>query len=142
MKKLHILLLALMAVGIGMVIAMSFDWTTYSTFNKARGRFRAVNISGYLVKSKEMYYNPEKDPNFFSFTMVDDSGTECKVVYRGAKPQDFERSEKIVVKGKMDGDVFRCSEISMKCPSKYVNDNIVLKEKENSKETVTYKAGP
>lgn len=142
MKKVHILLLVLLASGVGMVIAMSFDWTTYATFNQSKERFRAVNVSGYLVKNKEMVYDPETDPNFFSFTMVDDSATECVVVYKGAKPQDFERSEKLVVKGKMDGEVFRCSEISMKCPSKYVNDNIVLKEKSDADGTVTIQAAP
>ena len=83
-----------------------------------------------------MFYEPQKDPNFFSFTMTDKEGNLCKVVYKGSKPQDFERSEQLVVKGKMDGEVFKCSEISMKCPSKYVNDEITLKET-----TVSVKAG-
>jgi cytochrome c-type biogenesis protein CcmE len=58
------------------------------------------------------------------------------VIYRGSKPQDFERSEQLVVKGKVSGDCFAASEISMKCPSKYVNDEITLKET-----TVSVKAG-
>jgi len=41
-----------------------------------------------------------------------------------------------VVKGRVSGDVFAASEISMKCPSKYVNDEITLKET-----TVSIKSG-
>lgn len=46
-----------------------------------------------------------------------------------AKPQDFERSEQVVLTGKMDGDEFVATEILMKCPSKYKDEEIYLKEK-------------
>lgn len=128
MKKLHVILLVVLAVGTGAIIAMMGDYTTYANFIQAKEDGKSVNVVGYLVKDKELVYNPEVDPNFFSFTMVDKEGNEQVVVYKGAKPQDFERSEQVVVKGKMDGEVFKCSEISMKCPSKYVNDEITLKE--------------
>ena len=42
------------------------------------------------------------------------------VEYNGAKPRDIERSEKIVITGRMEGEVFKASKILMKCPSKYV----------------------
>ena len=45
-----------------------------------------------------------------------------------------------MVKGKMNGEVFACSEISMKCPSKYVNDKITLKEAEVKDGEVTVKS--
>lgn len=128
MKKLHVILLVVLAVGTGAIVAMMGDYTTYANFIQAKEDGKSVNVVGYLVKEKELVYNPEVDPNFFSFTMVDKEGNEQVVVYKGAKPQDFERSEQVVVKGKMDGEVFKCSEISMKCPSKYVNDEITLKE--------------
>ncbi|MBK8351531.1 MAG: cytochrome c maturation protein CcmE [Saprospirales bacterium] len=38
-----------------------------------------------------------------------------------AKPRDIEKSEKVEVTGKMNGDVFEANEILMKCPSKYKN---------------------
>ncbi len=128
MKKLHIILLVALAVAVGSIVAMTSDYTTYANFIQAKANGNSVNVVGYLVKDKEMQYDPQKDPNYFSFTMIDKEGNEQKVVYKGGKPQDFERSEQVVVKGKMDGEVFRCSEISMKCPSKYVNDEITLKE--------------
>ncbi|MBL0309426.1 MAG: cytochrome c maturation protein CcmE [Bacteroidetes bacterium] len=129
MKKVHIIILILAAVSVGVIFAMTGDYTTYANFLEAKHREgKSVNVVGYLVKDKPMNYDPQKDPNFFSFIMVDKEGNEREVIYKGAKPQDFERSEQVVVKGKMEGENFLCSEISMKCPSKYVNDEITLKE--------------
>lgn len=136
MKKTHIIILILVAVSVGVIIARTGDYTTYANFVEAKEKGKSVNVVGYLAKDKELVYDPQKDPNFFSFTMTDKEGNLCKVIYKGSKPQDFERSEQLVVKGKMDGEVFKCSEISMKCPSKYVNDEITLKET-----TVSVKAG-
>ena len=47
-----------------------------------------------------------------------------------AKPQDFELSEQIVLTGKMQGDVFMASDMLMKCPSKYKDEEIYIKSKE------------
>ena len=54
---------------------------------------------GELVKDQEMCYEPEEDPNHFSFFMKDKKGIIKKVVYKGGKPQDFERSQEIVSSG-------------------------------------------
>jgi cytochrome c-type biogenesis protein CcmE len=129
MKKSHISLLVVIAVAVGVIIAMTGDYTTYSNFVQAKEKGKAVNVAGYLAKDKPLVYDPLKDPNYFEFTMYDRDGNVQEVVYKGSKPQDFERSEQLVVKGKMDGEYFRASEILMKCPSKYVNDEITLKEK-------------
>jgi cytochrome c-type biogenesis protein CcmE len=51
--------------------------------------------------------------------MADTTGNEVKVMYNGSKPQDFEKAEKIVVVGKMEGPEFHASQVLMKCPSKY-----------------------
>jgi cytochrome c-type biogenesis protein CcmE len=137
MKKIHIVVLLLLAVAVGVILAMTGDYTTYANFAQARAKInKSVNVVGYLAKDKPLNYDPQKDPNFFSFTMLDKEGNEQKVVYKGSKPQDFERSEQLVVKGRVSGDVFAASEISMKCPSKYVNDEITLKET-----TVSIKSG-
>ncbi len=45
-----------------------------------------------------------------------------QVVLLKPKPQDIEKSEKIVVIGSYKNDVFVAKEILMKCPSKY-NEN-------------------
>jgi cytochrome c-type biogenesis protein CcmE len=130
MKKIHIIILIIMAVAIGVIIAMAGDYTTYSDFAHAKSKPDAtVKVVGFLAKDKEIYYDPQKDANYFAFTMSDKEGNLQKVWYKGSKPQDFERSEQVVITGKMDGDKFHASEILLKCPSKYVNDEIVLKEK-------------
>ena len=51
--------------------------------------------------------------------MIDDKGIEKKVVYNSAKPQDFEKSDQVVVVGRMNGDEFQASSLLLKCPSKY-----------------------
>ncbi len=62
--------------------------------------------------------------NYFAFYMRDNQGLESKVVFNGSKPQDFERSEQIVLTGKMIGNEFHASKILMKCPSKYEETEI------------------
>ena len=54
--------------------------------------------------------------------MRDTAGIEQKVIYAQAKPQDFEKSEKIVIVGQMKEEYFAASQILMKCPSKYVKE--------------------
>jgi cytochrome c-type biogenesis protein CcmE len=43
------------------------------------------------------------------------------------KPQDFERSEQIVLTGKMRGEDFVASDMLMKCPSKYKDEETFVK---------------
>jgi cytochrome c-type biogenesis protein CcmE len=43
------------------------------------------------------------------------------------KPQDFEMSEQIVVTGSLEDDTFQASEILMKCPSKYKDEEIAVR---------------
>ena len=64
-------------------------------------------------------YNPSVNPDLFTFFMVDNKGEEKKVLLHKSKPQDFERSEQIVLIGKAQGGEFHADEILMKCPSKY-----------------------
>ena len=70
-----------------------------------------------------MHYNPEEDVNYFSFFMNDTLGVNKKVVYMDGKPRDFEKSEKLVLVGKLQDSIFLASNILMKCPSKYVEEN-------------------
>jgi cytochrome c-type biogenesis protein CcmE len=75
-----------------------------------------------LDKTAPIEYNPAKDPNYLSFTATDSLGGVTKVVYHNTKPAEFEHSERVVLKGKMQGNTFECSEILLKCPSKYKDD--------------------
>jgi cytochrome c-type biogenesis protein CcmE len=115
-------------VAVTVLINASSDLSHYSNFAEALTTQKKVKVVGELVKNKEMYYNPEKDPNYFSFYVKDDQGAERKVVLLQEKPQDFELSEKLVLTGKMKGDDFVASDMLMKCPSKYKDEEIYIKE--------------
>jgi cytochrome c-type biogenesis protein CcmE len=56
--------------------------------------------------------------------MKDRTGTEKHVVLLKSKPQDFERSQQVVIVGSMKGDDFIANDILMKCPSKYNNGQV------------------
>ncbi len=124
-----ILSIVLVAAGALLLINASKDMSTYSTFNDAIEKQQTVKIVGHLSKDKEMTYDPEKDPNYFSFYMKDANGQENKVVLLAEKPQDFERSEQIVITGKMEGDEFFASDMLLKCPSKYKDEEIRIRSK-------------
>lgn len=126
MKKIVIVAVLLIAGAIIMLTTIASDASTYATFDDARSGKR-VKIAGQLSKDKEMIYNPENDPNHFSFFIKDADGEEKKVILAAAKPQDFELSEQIVVTGKMKGEEFLATDLLMKCPSKYKDEEIYIK---------------
>jgi len=123
MKSTHIVALLIIACLMGYIVTTAGSYSTYETFETAHSESgKDFRIVGELVKDMDMYYEPEKDPNYFSFWMKDKKGAVKKVVYKGGKPQDFERSQEIVSSGHMNGDEFMASEILLKCPSKYTNE--------------------
>lgn len=124
MKKSNIILLVVIAVAVAVIFSMVGDFSTYETFSSASQRQgKEFHIIGVLAKQKPMMYNPKKDANYFSFYLKDKSGNINKVVYRGSKPTDFEKSDQIVLAGSMgENDVFNCTHILLKCPSKYTPD--------------------
>ena len=132
MKKTHIIGIVLIATAIAILMSLSNDVSTFTTFSQATATGKVVKISGQLSKDKEMYYDPQKDPNYFTFYLKDSEQQERKVILLSAKPQDFERSESIVLTGKMKGEVFLASDMLMKCPSKYKDEEIYIKSKEAS----------
>lgn len=129
MKKTHIVLLVFIAASVGVIIAGSGDYSTYETFTTAANKpDKEFHVVGTLPPDAEMYYDPEVDPNYFSFYMLDNDGVQQKVVFPGTKPQDFERSEQVVLVGKMKDGEFRATQILTKCPSKYIEDELEVKE--------------
>lgn len=120
MKKIHILGIVIIAVAIGAIFTTLNNTSTYASFAEAASEPDSeFHVVGKLNKEKEAIYDPKIDANLFTFYMVDNKGMECKVVLHKNKPQDFERSEQIVLIGQMDGQEFHASDILMKCPSKY-----------------------
>ena len=129
MKKIHIVGLIIIAVAIGFIITLASDYSQYETFTSARGETKKdFQVVGYLVKDKEMFYDPQHDPNYFTFYMKDKDSVQCKVILYSPKPQDFERTEQIVVTGGMKGDDFEAKSVLMKCPSKYKQDQLVVSQ--------------
>lgn len=128
MKKSSILGIVLIAVLIAIVISIYGDSSTYASFDEAQKTEAELHVVGQLNKDKELIYNPTENANYFAFYMVDEEGAERKVVFYGSKPQDFERSEQIVLTGKMVGEEFHASKILMKCPSKYNEQEIEVSE--------------
>ena len=122
MKKSHIFAIAIIAIAIGAILSTLADSSTYASFNTATSHpSKTYHVVGKLNKEKPQDYNPQTDADLFSFYLVDNEGSEKQVVLHKARPQDFEKSEQIVVVGKMDGEQFIASDILMKCPSKYNN---------------------
>lgn len=130
MKKVHIFILVVIAVAISvLLITLSKDglFTTYETFASANQKNGTpVVVVGTLDKGQATEYNPLEDPNRFIFYATDKKNITHKVIFSGAKPTDFEKSEQLVMTGYMkDGD-FYCNKMQMKCPSKYQNDQVAL----------------
>ncbi|MFC5407930.1 cytochrome c maturation protein CcmE [Larkinella bovis] len=146
MKKTHIIGIIIIAIAIGIIISTAGDASSYVTFTQAAemaqsGEKDGVHVVGKLTKDASgqitnMVYQPQIDPNRFEFTLVDNENHTQKVVYNAPKPQDFDRSEQVVVIGSMDGDHFRADKILLKCPSKYQENKLETKEYEAKKATI------
>jgi len=137
MKKTHIFILIGISALIVGLLAYSVDFSTYDTISSAQqkqGKF--VHIIAKLDKAQPVEYDPANNPNYLSFYAVDSLGGRTKVIYRNSKPTDLERSERIVMKGKMQQDHFECKDILLKCPSKYKDDKKQL-EKNMTEQTST-----
>lgn len=125
MKKSHILLIVIIAVAIGAIVSTYGDASTYENFKVAsENPGKEFHVVGILDSTREMHYDPKTDPNYFTFFLIDDRGESRKVIYHAPEPQDFARSEKIVIIGSMEGENFEASKILLKCPSKYTDGQV------------------
>ncbi len=138
MKRTHIIILIGIAALIIGLLVFSVDFSTYDTIGSARqkeGKF--VHLIARLDKTRPIEYDPINNPNYLSFYAVDSLGEQTKVVYHNSKPTELEKSERIVLKGKMEKDHFECKDILLKCPSKYKDDKKTL-EKDIRSQTDSY----
>jgi cytochrome c-type biogenesis protein CcmE len=136
MKKSHLIALGVIAIAIVMIISTVGDASTYASFTDAKelaekGNKNSVHVVGELKKDQMgnilgMKYNPIENPNIFEFRMVDSLNVESRVILNKPKPQDLDKSEKVVVVGKMDlaNGYFSADQILLKCPSKYNNGEL------------------
>ena len=124
MKKLHILGILVIAVAIGVIFVSLKNTSTYADFTEAISNpDKEFHVVGKLDKDLPQIYDPKINPDQFLFSMIDNKGVIKQVVLHKSKPQDFEKSEQIVLIGKMQGDNFHANDILMKCPSKYNDAN-------------------
>jgi cytochrome c-type biogenesis protein CcmE len=136
MKRSHIIILVFIAAAIIGLIIFGFpssDFSTYDTISSAKikqGQY--VHLIARLDKSKPIEYDPANNPNYLSFNITDSLGSQTKVIYHNSKPAELEQSERVVLQGKMQGDVFECKSITLKCPSKYVDDKKALEKTVNA----------
>jgi cytochrome c-type biogenesis protein CcmE len=124
MRKHHILIIVIIAVCIGIIISSTYSVNQYADFTKAiENEGKEFTVVGSLSKRFQIEYNPRINPNLVTFHMADRNGKEVKVVLNQSIPQDMDKSEDIVVKGRYKDSIFYASSILLKCPSKYADEN-------------------
>lgn len=120
MKKLHIVGIVVIAIAIGVIIVSLKNTSTYADFTEATSNpDKEYHVVGKLDKTHPQIYEPKVNADQFIFSLIDNKGISKQVVLHKSKPQDFEKSEQIVLIGKMEGSEFHANDILMKCPSKY-----------------------
>jgi len=124
MKTIYIVIIAFLGVGVAVVASLYGNTSKYITFDTAKHLAKEYpnkefHVVGTLNKEMPMEYNPMQDANKFEFYMNDTLGNVSKVIYRNSKPQDIEKTERIVLIGSYQNDHFEATQILSKCPSKY-----------------------
>ena len=126
MKRSHIIILVFFAIAIAVLISMMGNLSTYETIASAKQKEgKTVTIIAKLDNDHPIEFDPQKNPNYTSFHITDTLGNKAKVVYYYEKPYDMEKAERLVISGKMNGEVFEIRKkdgILIKCPSKYKDD--------------------
>lgn len=128
MKKSYILVAIMAIVAVAIALNAGGEVAPYADFATATESGGTVKLVGTLVKDKPMVFEPTVDPNRFSFFLEDQQGIEREIILLKGKPQDFEMSESIVLQGRMQGDTFIAKDIQLKCPSKYKDEESMIRD--------------
>ena len=130
MKKSSILFLAVILVTLVMLLTLMENVGTYEAFTSTKTQAgQKVHVVGFYDKQTGVEYNPEIDPNSFKFFMTDTLGTKMQVKCYQEVPQDFNKSERVVVIGQLkEPNLFHADEILLKCPSKYIDENGIQRD--------------
>ena len=126
MKKSHIIGIVVIAMAMGIILTTAGDASIYVTFDGDRSK---IHVVGKLKKTKLNEVAdivPSEDQLSFTFVMLDENEAEQKVFHPNPIPQDFDRSEQVVVVGSYQKDLFIADKILLKCPSKYQGDEIKI----------------
>ena len=127
MKKSHIYIILVIGIAIAIIISTAGDASTYVNFEQAyqmaeAGNKASIHVVGELKKDERgQVVGLEETPDHVSctFVLVDDQQREQKVFHNQPIPPDMTKSEKVVVIGKYQNDLFVADKILLKCPSKY-----------------------
>jgi len=122
MRKLEIGLIIVVAVGLAIVFSFTTNVSTYGNFSEAfNNEGKTFTVVGELDKEV-----PVQTPqaNLVIFNMVDKNEKNCKVYLNQTVPEHFDRSDKVVIKGKANRakEAFMATEVQLKCPSKYSDE--------------------
>lgn len=127
MKRSHIIAIVIIAVAIGALVGSLYDSSTYADLDQALADpGKEYHVVGVLDRSAEIVYEPSLNASLTTFTMKDLNGKSCRVHLAKAKPQDFERSERLVLIGEANANgEFEARDMLMKCPSKYNEEHAI-----------------
>ena len=127
MKRSHIIAIVIIAVAVAALVGSLYDSSTYADLDQAMANpGKEYHVVGVLDRTQDIVYEPSQNASLTTFTLQDLEGRTCKVYLAKAKPQDFERSERLVLIGEATEDgVFHARDMLMKCPSKYNEENKV-----------------
>ncbi len=120
MKTKVIIGLVVIVVFTGFAVySFSSSLNPYVTFREAAERTGTVQVLGYLSDGVIDYDLENEQLRFY---MQDDEGTKALVTYEGAKPNNIEHAESLVVVGEFNGELFQAQRLLVKCPSKYEDE--------------------
>jgi len=136
MKPLHLVGIGVIAVAIIVIVSMLGDASQYVTFTEARniynaGSTRSIHVVGELKKDRQgnvmgAHSTPDRTACFF--VLVDADQQEQKVFLNEPMPADLMRSEQVVVIGQYKEELFVADKVLLKCPSKYVEEEVTVSE--------------
>ncbi|MEM6397881.1 MAG: cytochrome c maturation protein CcmE [Bacteroidota bacterium] len=127
MNKTYLIAGLFLAIGVFLLVEALDAGSPYATFASASADGGKHKIAGHLMKDKPMIQD-QNNPDHFSFYLMDTDSSIQQVILLQPKPQDFEMSESIVLTGRMSGATFIASDIQLKCPSKYKDEESALKD--------------
>ncbi len=122
MKKIHIIIILLVAVVSAILVSTYTASVDSATFAQAKETGKQVKIVGSFDKTREIEYDATKNANLTVFYVTDKSGNTERVALtdKNGKPLGLEMSESVTIEGKYDDQGnFQASHLLMKCPSKY-----------------------
>ena len=125
MKRSHIIAITIIAIAVAMLVGSMYDSSTYANIAQAAAQpDEEFHVVGTLDRSQPVIYEPSTNASLTEFAINDLDGRNCRVRLAMPKPNDLDRSERVVPIGSMGPDgTFDAKDMLLKCPSKYNEEN-------------------